>query len=212
MKNTLTVSDFKYLLEVAFKNIKAREDEFSQLDAVIGDGDHGQAIVAAMEVVVKASSDSSDFKTMLDNMGIGVMLQVSGSTSTLLGAFFLGMSDVVTNAEIELDLEKVRQMFVSALSNVQNQTKAKLGDKTMMDTLIPAVDAIKMYQGTNMIGLLQTGAEAAKKGAESTKQMKANFGRARNYGERSIGYYDSGAMSWCCLFESFAQGYKELVC
>lgn len=212
MKNTLTVSDFKYLLEVAFKNIKAREDEFSQLDAVIGDGDHGQAIVAAMEVVVKASSDSSDFKTMLVNMGIGVMLQVSGSTSTLLGAFFLGMSDVVTNAEIELDLEKVRQMFVSALSNVQNQTKAKLGDKTMMDTLIPAVDAIKMYQGTNMIGLLQTGAEAAKKGAESTKQMKANFGRARNYGERSIGYYDSGAMSWCCLFESFAQGYKELVC
>ena len=95
----LTIENFKAMLDNALKNIKEREDEFSKLDAVIGDGDHGQAIVTAMSAIVATAQKGTEFKTMLNDMGFDVMLQVSGSTSTLLGAFFLGMSDHASGTE-----------------------------------------------------------------------------------------------------------------
>lgn len=191
------------MLQKALEQIKAREDEFSQLDAVIGDGDHGTAIVTALSAVVKASEKGTEFKTMLNDMGCGVMLETSGSTSTLLGAFFLGMSDHASGTE--LDAVGVKAMFAGGLANVQKQTQAKKGDKTMMDALIPAVEAMQACPSDDIADILNAGAAAALKGAEETVQMKANFGRARNYGERSIGYADSGATSWSCMFAAFAE-------
>lgn len=75
----------------------------------------------------------------------------------------------------------------------------------MMDALIPAVDAIQSCPSDDIREIMNAGAEAAIAGAESTLEMKANFGRARNYGERSIGHIDSGAASWSCMFASFAE-------
>ncbi len=188
----LTIENFKAMLNNALKNIKERENEFSKLDAVIGDGDHGQAIVTAMSAIVATAQKGTEFKAMLNDMGFDVMLQVSGSTSTLLGAFFLGMSDHASGMELDA-------------ANVQKQTKAQKGDKTMMDALIPAIEAIQACSSDDIKEILEAGAKAALAGAASTVEMKANFGRARNYGERSIGYADSGATSWSCMFESFAQ-------
>lgn len=202
----LTIDNFKTMLTTALANIKAREDEFSKLDAVIGDGDHGQAIVAAMSAIVATAEKGTEFKTMLNDMGFDVMLQVSGSTSTLLGAFFLGMSDHVSGTQ--LDAAAVKAMFAGGLTNVQKQTKAQKGDKTMMDALIPAVEAIQNCPSDDIKELINAGAEAALAGAQSTIELKANFGRARNYGERSIGYMDSGAASWSCMFASFSEAIK----
>ena len=199
----LTIEAFKGMLNNALTHIKAREDEFSKLDAVIGDGDHGQAIVTAFSVVVTAGEKGTEFKSMLNDMGFGVMLETSGSTSTLLGAFFLGMSD--NAAGTELDAAGVKKMFAGGLANVQKQTQAKKGDKTMMDALIPAIEAIEASTSDDIKEIMTAGAEAAIRGAEETVNMKANFGRARNYGERSIGYADSGATSWSCMFASFAE-------
>ena len=190
------------MLDNALKQIKAREDEFSKLDAVIGDGDHGTAIVTALSAIHRIAQNGTEFKAMLGDMGMGVMLEVSGSTSTLLGAFFLGMSDCADGTE--LDAAGVKRMFAGGLANVQQQTKAQRGDKTMMDALIPAVEAIQASTSDDIKEILTAGADAALKGAEETVQMKANFGRARNYGERSIGYADSGATSWSCMFAAFA--------
>lgn len=202
----LTIDNFKTMLTTALANIKAREDEFSKLDAVIGDGDHGQAIVTAMSAIVATAEKGTEFKTMLNDMGFDVMLQVSGSTSTLLGAFFLGMSDHVSGTQ--LDAAAVKAMFARGLTNVQKQTKAQKGDKTMMDALIPAVEAIQNCPSDDIKELINAGAEAALAGAQSTIELKANFGRARNYGERSIGYMDSGAASWSCMFASFSEAIK----
>jgi phosphoenolpyruvate---glycerone phosphotransferase subunit DhaL len=198
----LSIEAFKGMLNNALAQIKAREDEFSKLDAVIGDGDHGQAIVTAFSVVVKGSEKGTEFKSMLNDMGFGVMLETSGSTSTLLGAFFLGMSDCAEGTE--LDAEGVKKMFAGGLANVRKQTKAQPGDKTMMDALVPAVEAIQACQSDDIKEILSAGAKAAVEGAKKTVDMKANFGRARNYGERSIGYADSGATSWSCMFAAFA--------
>ena len=202
----LTIDNFKTMLTTALANIKAREDEFSKLDADIGDGDHGQAIVTAMSAIVATAEKGTEFKTMLNDMGFDVMLQVSGSTSTLLGAFFLGMSDHVSGTQ--LDAAAVKAMFAGGLTNVQKQTKAQKGDKTMMDALIPAVEAIQNCPSDDIKELINAGAEAALAGAQSTIELKANFGRARNYGERSIGYMDSGAASWSCMFASFSEAIK----
>ena len=202
----LPIDNFKTMLTTALANIKAREDEFSKLDAVIGDGDHGQAIVTAMSAIVATAEKGTEFKTMLNDMGFDVMLQVSGSTSTLLGAFFLGMSDHVSGTQ--LDAAAVKAMFAGGLANVQKQTKAQKGDKTIMDALVPAVEAIQNCPSDDIKELMNAGAEAALAGAQSTIELKANFGRARNYGERSIGYMDSGAASWSCMFASFAEAIK----
>lgn len=207
MKTILTLDDFKSMLNCALAAIKARETEFSQLDAVLGDGDHGQAIVTAMSVVVDKAQTGAGFKSMLGDMGMEVLMQVSGSTSTLLGALLLGMSDGVAECE-EIDAAGVKKMFASALKNVQAQTKAKRGDKTMMDALEPAVEAIEACASEDVAELLAAAAEAAVAGAEATVEMKANFGRARNYGERSIGTMDSGAASWSCMFKAFAEAVK----
>ncbi len=199
----LTIADFKAMMNKALENIKAREEEFSKLDAVIGDGDHGTAIVTALSCIVRSAQQGTEFKSMLMDMGMNVMLEVSGSTSTLLGALFLGMSDCAEGTE--LDAEGVKKMFAGGLANVKQQTSAQVGDKTMMDALIPAVEAIQNCPSTDIKEVLQAGAKAALAGAESTIQLKANFGRARNYGERSVGYMDSGAASWSCMFASFAE-------
>ena len=199
----LTIADFKAMMNKALENIKAREEEFSKLDAVIGDGDHGTAIVTALSCIVRSAQQGTEFKSMLMDMVMNVMLEVSGSTSTLLGALFLGMSDCAEGTE--LDAEGVKKMFAGGLANVKQQTSAQVGDKTMMDALIPAVEAIQNCPSNDIKEVLQAGAKAALAGAESTIQLKANFGRARNYGERSVGYMDSGAASWSCMFASFAE-------
>jgi dihydroxyacetone kinase-like protein len=201
--NQLSIDNFKAMLQLALKNIKERENEFSKLDAVIGDGDHGQAIVTALSAIVATAEKGTEFKQMLNDMGFDVMLQVSGSTSTLLGAFFLGMSDHA--AGTELSSSEVKAMFQGGLDNVRKQTKAQKGDKTMMDALIPAVEAMQAVESDDVKAILEAGAKAALEGADATVQMKANFGRSRNYGEQSIGYMDSGAASWSCMLDSFAK-------
>lgn len=199
----LTVDNFKNMLRNALTCITERADEFSQLDAVLGDGDHGTAIVQAMSALVTTADKGTEFKAMLNDMSFNLMLEISGSTSTLLGGFFLGMSDHAEGSE--LDAAGVKAMFAGGLAGVKKQTKAQLGDKTMMDALIPAVEAMQGVESEDVKAILEAGAQAALQGAKATVDMKANFGRARNYGERSIGYADSGASSWSCMFDAFAK-------
>lgn len=199
----LTIYDFRAMLRKALEQIAERADEFSQLDAVLGDGDHGTAIVQAMSVIVESSAKGNTFKQVLDNMGMDVMMQISGSTSTLLGGLFIGMGDATPEGSDELNATEVKAMFAGGLAGVQKQTKAKQGDKTMMDALIPAIEGMQAQETTDIKTLLQAGAVAARQGAEATVGMKANFGRARNYGERSVGCADPGASSWACMFDAF---------
>jgi phosphoenolpyruvate---glycerone phosphotransferase subunit DhaL len=197
----LAIHDFLAMWKSALSTVVERADEFSRLDAVTGDGDHGTAIVQALTSAVEAAEKGTDFKMMLNDMGFNVMMQTSGSTSTLIGAFLLGMSDHSDGTE--LDASQVRQMFRGGLEGVCKQTKAARGDKTMLDTLIPAIEAMDKAETGDMLQLFEVAAKAAGEGAESTIAMKANFGRARNYGDRSIGTADAGAMSWACMFSAF---------
>ena len=204
----LTIENFKAMMNLALANIKAREEEFSKLDAIAGDGDHGTAVVTALTIIAADAQEGTEFPAMLNDMGMGVMMKTSGSTSTLLGALFMGMGEALEPLQVtnEVNAAQLKVMFRGGLTGVQEQTKAKPGDKTMMDALVPAVEAIETCESDDVKTLLKAGAEAALKGAEATVNMKANFGRGRNLGERSIGFADAGATSWACLFQSFAEG------
>lgn len=201
--NKLSVDQFRAMLIAARTAIREKEDYFSQLDAVTGDGDHGTAIVTALNAAIAASQSASEYNGMFNDIGFGIMLNTNGSTSTLMGGFFLGMADGSSGTEV--DAGQLKRMFISGLSGVVKNTKATIGDKTMMDALIPAVEAISSCESDDIKMILSAGATAALSGAEATISMKANFGRARNYGERSIGTMDAGASSWATMFEAFSK-------
>ncbi|MFR9620528.1 MAG: DAK2 domain-containing protein [Rikenellaceae bacterium] len=203
--NKLTVSDFQKMIAAAASDIEARGEEFSKMDAALGDGDHGEAIVTAMKVIVEESKKGGSFKVLLGDMGFGVMMQTSGSTSSLLGGLLLGMSDGVPADVEELTFADVQSMFTSGLAGVQKNTKAQIGDKTMMDSLQPAVETLAADASGDIAVAMKAASEAALAGAASTCDMIAKFGRARNFGEKCIGHVDAGATSWAQMFVSFAQ-------
>jgi dihydroxyacetone kinase-like protein len=119
----------------------------------------------------------------------------------LITEFFDNIGKGADQEEIQAFFSLWYQQFVSFV-------QGKHADDFNMDALIPAVEAIEACASDDVAEILAAGAEAAVAGAEATVEMKANFGRARNYGERSIGSMDSGAASLSCMFKAFADAIK----
>ena len=168
----MTLQEFKDVWKRAAEKIAARENDYSALDAAAGgDGDHGEAIVAA--------------------------------TSALYGTLFEGMADAVDAGKVELSAPEIADLFAAGLEELGFATKAKVGDKTFMDALIPAVEALKAHAAEGEAAMFAAAAAAAKAGSDATAQMQAKFGRAKNLGERSIGPIDAGSASnaeiWSCF-------------
>jgi phosphoenolpyruvate---glycerone phosphotransferase subunit DhaL len=205
--NCLNSEQFRALMDDALAAVRARAEEFSSLDAAIGDGDHGTAIVSALAAASGAAGSATDLKTMLNAMGFGAMSESCGSTSTLIGAWLMGMSDGVQTEA--LDASQVAAMFAAGLANVSRQTKAQVGDKTMLDALIPATNALQTNVDRGIGGMFSAAADAAAAGAANTEQLVARFGRARNLGERTLGHADPGAMSMACIFRAFARSFPS---
>jgi len=197
-----TIEDLKQMIAAALAAVTEHSDELSALDAATGDGDHGTAICQAMNAVHRSVQQGTELKKALGDMGFAAMTESCGSTSTLIGALFLGMSDGVEGDE--LVPAGVAAMFSTGLANVRQQTKADLGGKTMMDALIPAVAALEENQSEGLVPMFGKAAEAAADGAEKTVAMVASFGRARNLGERVIGHADAGATSMAYIFKAFS--------
>jgi dihydroxyacetone kinase-like protein len=204
---SMNVQRLRAMTAAALSAVKERADEFSVLDAVAGDGDHGTAMITAMTAVDRVAQQGADLKKTLGDIGFAAMSEACGATSTLIGAWFLGMSDGV-DAD-SLDADGTAAMFAAGLAGVRKQTQAAIGDKTMMDALIPAVEAMQAENFGDVQAVLDAAAKAAADGAEKTKDMAARFGRARNLGDRSIGHIDAGAASMACLFDAFARGFAS---
>lgn len=197
----------KTMLRESARLMLEHAERLSDIDSRFGDGDHGITVTKIAKLVnerIEAWDDAS-IKDFLDDLGMDVMAVRGGSAGPLYGTLIGGLGAQLGDDENELSADAVRRMFAGCLAEMQDITTAQVGDKTMMDALIPAVEAIQACSSDDIKEILEAGAKAALAGAASTVEMKANFGRARNYGERSVGYADSGATSWSCMFESFAQ-------
>lgn len=200
----MTLEQFRQVWTKAAAKTAAREKDYSALDAAAGgDGDHGEAIVAATKAL--AAAEGNDFKSLLESMVAHLESDVSGSTSSLYGTLFEGMADAVDAGKTELSAPELADLFAAGLEELGFATKAKVGDKTFMDALIPAVEALKAHAAEGEAAMFAAAAAAARAGSEATAQMQAKFGRAKNLGARSIGPIDAGSASnadiWLCFAE-----------
>ncbi len=203
-----TIETLKQMTAAALAAVTEHSDELSALDAATGDGDHGTAICQAMGAIDRTAQQGTELKQALNDMGFAAMTESCGSTSTLIGALFLGMGDGVEGNE--LSTAEVAAMFAAGLANVRQQTKADVGDKTLMDALIPAVACLEENASEGLAPMFEKAADAAAEGVGKTVAMVARFGRARNLGERVIGHADAGATSMAYMFKAFASAVGTL--
>jgi len=209
MAETIGIENMGRMIRAAADKIRANRDDLSKLDSAIGDGDHGMTISRAMGIAEKVieESERKELKGLLKDVGWGVMGVDGGATGPLLGSFLMGLDNGVGEQDV-IDCPTLAAMFEAGLAGVRRQSKAQVGDKTMMDALLPAVDAIRQAadEGKSIKEALQKAAEAAENGAVSTKEFKARFGRAKNLGDRTIGCQDPGATSMALIFQGFFEG------
>ena len=182
------------------------KDELSQIDSRFGDGDHGVTI-GKIAAKIRQSLDEwqdDDVGTFLEDLGDEIMAIGGGSAGPLYGTMIGGLAGGVPESG-GLDAGAVKRMFAASLEAMEDITTAKVGDKTMMDALIPASEAVAAYTGDSADELFDAAAQAAAQGAEATKQYVSKFGRAKSYGTKTIGTPDAGAVSMSWFFQGLAR-------
>lgn len=198
------------MMKSAADRIRAEQKQLSELDSVAGDGDHGATMLRVADCLerVFVRNSPADLKQSFQQAGWDVMGADGGASTSLLGVFFVGISDGLPDPCERIDCRTLAQAFRSSLAAVQRQTKAQTGDKTMMDALAPAISALNAaaQSGDDVGGALKKAADAARSGAEATSNMIARYGRARLLGERTLGHQDAGATSVALMFAGFAEG------
>ena len=185
--------------------ITERRAELTRLDTAIGDADHGTNMYRGIRAAVERvdTLDGDDISAALKGVGMALVSKVGGAAGPLYGTMFLQMANAAGGGS-ELDLAGWTQMLEAGLKGVQMRGKAEPGDKTMVDALAPAVEALQRAQedGAELPAALEQSAQAAREGMEKTVPMVARKGRASYLGERSAGHQDPGATSSYLLLQA----------
>lgn len=188
--------------------IEAEKEYLSELDGAIGDGDHGVNMAKCFRSVQEQLADTKGkgFSEIINGVGMVVLNSVGGAMGALYGTFFLKLAQQTTGKE-SLILEDLVIMFQTAEQGILDIGKASPGDKTLVDTLSPAVRALETaeQEGRSLAEALAAFDAAARAGMESTKDMLARMGRASRLGERTIGHQDAGATSCYLILHAMAE-------
>ncbi len=195
------------MLTSSAKLLDAHADELSEIDSRFGDGDHGVTIRKIARLILERVPQWGDesIRDFLDGLGTAAMEVKGGSAGPLYGTMLGGLGVALGEEENELDAGGVKRMFSGCLSEMRDITDAKTGDKTMMDALIPAVEAAQTAEG-DAKAVLEAAAAAAEQGAKASEQFVSKYGRARSYKEQTIGTPDAGAVSTALFIRGLAQG------
>jgi dihydroxyacetone kinase-like protein len=186
--------------------IREQRAYLTQLDTAIGDADHGtnmdRGMRAALERVGAIEGDA-DIGAAFKAVGMALVSKVGGAAGPLYGTLFLQMGNATAGAS-ELDLAGWSDALAAGLKGVETRGRAEPGDKTMVDALMPAVEALQRAQndGAELSAALEQSAAAARKGMEDTVPLVARKGRASYLGERSAGHQDPGATSSYLLVQA----------
>jgi dihydroxyacetone kinase-like protein len=179
-------------------------DELVRLDAAIGDGDHGTNMDRGMRKALEKldGAEQPDPGAVLKTVAMALVSTVGGAAGPLYGTLFLQMGSALGN-DTDVDLSGLAAAWRKGLEGVQMRGKAEPGDKTMVDALIPAVEAL---EGASDLGDgLRAAEQAAEEGMKATIPLVARKGRASYLGERSKDHQDPGATSTYYLFKSAAE-------
>jgi phosphoenolpyruvate---glycerone phosphotransferase subunit DhaL len=177
----------------------------TKLDGAIGDGDHGTNMDRGMKKALERleATDSEDIGASLKAVGMALVSSVGGAAGPLYGTLFLQMGQAAAGRS-ELDLAGFTEALDAGVQGVIKRGKAEPGDKTMVDALLPALDALRQADGDDLAAALDRAATAAREGMEATVPMVARKGRASYLGERSAGHQDPGATSSHLLLRTAA--------
>jgi phosphoenolpyruvate---glycerone phosphotransferase subunit DhaL len=202
---SLTTEDVKKTVEILSDIIIKNEVYFCELDSAAGDGDFGMSLAKGFrEVKTQIETiDSSSTQKFLRSCSMIISEFCGGASGPIWGSAFAAAANSAKGKEI-LELCDVVSMFEEASAAIQKRGGAKQGDKTLLDALIPAADALKQAEqaGKTMREAMIEAAQKAEEGAEATRNMVASRGRATYVGDRSLNYPDAGAAAIGVIFKT----------
>ncbi|CZR96959.1 MULTISPECIES: dihydroxyacetone kinase subunit DhaL [Clostridioides] len=199
----LLTTTWKKMLISAAEILKENKIYLCELDSVVGDGDHGVTIDRIADCMKKRALEENkndSIKSINEDLSTLCMNVNGGSAGPLWGTIFEGMAEGIDDKD-ELEIEEIKGMFNEARENLSLISTAKIGQKTLVDALYPAIDAIYNVQSNDIVDIFRLAYEKAVEGAENTKTYIAKFGRAKSIGERSLGHMDPGAVSISLMFK-----------
>ena len=201
----MTKNEFAARLQHASAAVIGAEAELTEIDSRFGDADHGLTMTKIAKAI-SAAAEAADggIQSMLDDAAMAVMSLNGGSAVPLWNNWLDGMQEEAPEGE-EIDVAGIKVIFAKAFEALDDMSGAKVGDKTMMDALIPASEAIAAYEGDSADELFAAAAKAAAEGAENSRNFVSKFGRAKSYGTQTIGTPDAGATSMAYFFRGLAQ-------
>lgn len=205
----LNASDARNMLIYIADKIIAKKPYLTEIDSAIGDGDHGIGMAGGMQKakkkLLKMEAEENAY-AIFEAAGKAMLLSMGGASGVIFGSLYLAGAKGMEPKSV-LSAEDLAGMERKSLAAIQERGKAKVGDKTMVDALVPAVEAMEGNCQKGLLEMLKAAEVAAAQGVEDTKKYQAKFGRAKSLMERAIGYQDAGATSvWLIL-----QGMREFV-
>lgn len=186
-------------------------NSLSEIDSRFGDGDHGVTIskIAALVQRRLEGWQEESIKDFIDGLSTGIMGISGGSAGPLYGTLVEGLAAPLKEDTTAIDATLLKAMLAGSRDAMFEITKARVGEKTMMDALIPAVEAAQNAPDDTQ-AVLDAAAKAAENGAKATEGMVSKFGRARSYGDKTLGTQDAGAVSTALFFAGLAQGLAQM--
>ncbi len=201
------------IVENIIATIQKNTAYLSEIDGAIGDGDHGINMNKGMTMCrEQLTGKQVDLTTALKTLGRILLMEIGGAMGPLYGTFFREMSNA-SQGKDQIDGYVVLDMLNAALAGVQGLGNAKVGDKTLIDTLVPASEAYRaaLNDGKNFQDALEELKRAAETGKDSTKDLVAKVGRSSRLGERSRGVLDAGATSCWLILQAMADSILPLL-
>lgn len=213
MKENLSKEDLVRVMLSLADDMIAAKDRLTELDAIIGDGDLGVTMVLGFQAVKEslANPTSLSLQEVFKRSGMGFADKAASTFGTLTATMFMKAGDVLKGKEA-IGAAEFAAMLRAAAEGVQKRGKAREGDKTILDALIPAAAAAEEGAGAGkpLSACLKGALEAAQRGAENTVKMRSSAGRATHFGDRTIGVKDAGAAAFELMLKSVARTVQSL--
>ncbi len=213
MKEILSNEDLTRVILSLAEDMIARKDQLTELDAAIGDGDLGVTMVLGFSAIkdTLANAEGLNLQEILRKTGLAFADKAASTFGTLTATMFIKASDALKGKGV-IGAAEFAAMLTAGAEGVEKRGKAKEGDKTVLDALLPAALAAKDAAGNGkpLSVCLERAREAAQRGAENTVRMRSSAGRASHFGDRTIGVKDAGAAAFAFMLESIEKTIKSL--
>ena len=215
MKNSFYNADGKNIILKMVRGIQENKDFLGEVDGLIGDGDHGMNMNKGFSVFEQRfGEDTFSFSEGLGNLSMILMNEIGGSMGPIYGTILMSMGDAIDDSEKEeIELSNFAAYLEAGLEGLYDIVDARVGDKTLVDTLAPAASSLQKdaAEQASFADALKHMKEAALAGRNSTKDLIAKYGRSSRLGERSRGVLDAGSCSCYIILEAMADGTLDLL-